>query len=70
LCEEKGIAVDPELKHHKRKVPAFADDSNGAFKRDAAVLKRVKEVLSEFCVISGLETNVEKNYTNADRLLE
>ncbi len=54
LCEDKGIAVDPELKHHNRKVPAFADDSNGAFKRDATVLKRVKEVLLEFGVISGL----------------
>ncbi len=49
-CEEAGITVEPELKHHNRKVPAFADDSNGAFKRDAENLGR----------ISGLETNVEK----------
>ncbi len=59
-CEEIGIPVEPELKHHNRKVPAFADDSNGALKRDAENLSRVKEVLLEFGRISGLETNVEK----------
>jgi hypothetical protein len=59
-CEELGIPVEPELKHHNRKVPAFADDSNGALKRDAENLSRVKEVLLEFGRISGLETNVEK----------
>jgi hypothetical protein len=52
--------VDPELKHHNRKVPAFADDSNGALKRDAENLSRVKDVLLDFGRISGLETNVEK----------
>jgi hypothetical protein len=59
-CEEAGIPVDPELKHHNRKVPAFADDSNGGFKRSAENLSRVKDVLIEFGRISGLETNVEK----------
>jgi hypothetical protein len=59
-CEEVGIPVDPELKHHNRKVPAFADDSNGALKRNAENLSRVKDVLLEFGRISGLETNVEK----------
>jgi len=60
VCEQKGIPVDPELKHHNRKVPAFADDSTGSFKRDITVLKKVKEVLIDFGRISGLETNVEK----------
>jgi hypothetical protein len=60
MCEQKGIPVDPELKHHNRKVPAFADDSTGSFKRDITVLKKVKEVLMDFGRISGLETNVEK----------
>jgi hypothetical protein len=59
-CKEVGIPVDPELKHHNRKVPAFADDRNGALKRNAENLSRVKEVLLEFGRISGLETNVEK----------
>jgi hypothetical protein len=34
-CEDVGIPVAPELKHHNRKVLAFADDSNGALKREA-----------------------------------
>ncbi len=52
--------MDPELKYHNRKVPAFADDSNGALKRDAENLSRVKDVLLDFGRISGLKTNVEK----------
>jgi hypothetical protein len=59
-CEGVGIPVDLELKHHNRKVPAFADDSNGAFKHELENLKKVKETLLEFGRISGLETNVEK----------
>jgi hypothetical protein len=59
-AEESGLIVEPELKHHNRKVPAFADDSNGAFKRSRENLELVKNALLEFGVISGLETNVDK----------
>ncbi len=39
-AEAAGLKVDPELRHTNRKVPAFADDANGAFKRDAENLAR------------------------------
>jgi hypothetical protein len=59
-AEDSGLVIEPELKHHNRRVPAFADDSNGAFKRSRENLELVKNVLLDFGVISGLETNVEK----------
>jgi len=57
---EKGLTVDNELKFTSRKTSAFADDTNCGLLRDAANLRRVKIILSEFGTISGLETNVEK----------
>ncbi len=59
-AEAAGLKVDPELRHTNRRVPAFADDANGAFKRDAENLARIKKVLTDFGLISGLETNVDK----------
>ncbi len=59
-AEEAGLRVDPELRHNNRRIPAFADDANGAFKRDAENLTRIKNVLQEFGRMSGLETNVDK----------
>jgi hypothetical protein len=59
-AEGKDLTVDKELLHTNGKTPAFADDTTGAFKRDVENLSRVKNVLLEFGVISGLETNVEK----------
>jgi hypothetical protein len=59
-AEEAGLRVDPELRHHNRRIPAFADDANGAFKRDAENLSRIKSILQDFGIMSGLETNVDK----------
>jgi hypothetical protein len=52
--------VDSELKHHNRRIPAFADDANGGFDRSAQNLANVKTILHEFGLMSGLETNVDK----------
>jgi len=49
-----------ELKHHNRRIPAFADDANGGFDRSAENLSTVKAILTEFAQMCGLETNVDK----------
>jgi hypothetical protein len=59
-AEEAGLRVESELRHTNRRIPAFADDANGAFRRDAENLARIKKVLEDFGLISGLETNVDK----------
>ncbi len=60
VAVENGLKVDEELKHTNRKIPAFADDANGGLKRTEGNLRAVKDILHDFGVISGLETNVEK----------
>jgi hypothetical protein len=52
--------VDSELKHHNRRIPAFADDANGGFDRSARNLAYIKNILTDFGAMCGLETNVEK----------
>jgi hypothetical protein len=59
-AEEAGFKVDSELKHHNRRIPAFADDANGGFDRSAQNLANIKTILHEFGLMSGLETNVDK----------
>lgn len=60
VATENGLKVDDELKHTNRKIPAFADDANGGLKRTVQNLSAIKDILHDFGVISGLETNVEK----------
>jgi exonuclease III len=59
-AEEAGFKVDKELKHHNRRIPAFADDANGGFDRSAQNLANIKRILFKFGLMSGLETNVDK----------
>ncbi len=59
-AEAAGFTVDSELKHHNRRIPAFADDANGGFDRSARNLAYIKTILSDFGIMCGLETNVEK----------
>jgi hypothetical protein len=59
-AEEAGLKVDKELKHHNRRIPAFADDANGGFDRSAANLEKIKSILTDFGQMCGLETNVDK----------
>jgi hypothetical protein len=58
-AEEAGLKVDNELKHHNRRIPAFADDANGGFDRSAANLRKIKSILTDFGQMCGLETNVD-----------
>jgi hypothetical protein len=55
-----GLTVEDELKHHNRRIPAFADDANGGFDRSARNLAYIKSILNDFGLMCGLETNVEK----------
>ena len=55
-----GLNVEDELLHSARKTSAFADDTNGGFLRTAENLERVKNILLDFGLMSGLETNVDK----------
>jgi len=57
---EAGLTVEDELKHHNRRIPAFADDANGGFDRSARNLAYIKSILNDFGLMCGLETNVEK----------
>jgi hypothetical protein len=59
-AETAGLTVDGELKHHNRRIPAFADDANGGFDRLAENLAKIKTILNEFGLMCGLETNVDK----------
>jgi hypothetical protein len=59
-AETAGLTVEAELKHHNRRIPAFADDANGGFNRSAENLAKIKTVLNEFGLMCGLETNVDK----------
>jgi exonuclease III len=59
-AEAAGFTVDTELKHHNRRIPAFADDANGGFDRSARNLAYIKNILTDFGIMCGLETNVEK----------
>jgi hypothetical protein len=60
LAVQAGLTVEQDLKYTKRKVSAFADDTDSALDRSAKNLGYVKTILEEFGIMSGLETNVEK----------
>ena len=45
---------------YPRKIFAFADDGNIITKMEIESLSRIKKILEEFGVMSGLECNVEK----------
>jgi hypothetical protein len=45
---------------YKRKVSAYADDANMLIKLDFDTLSRIKVILEQFGIISGLRCNVEK----------
>jgi hypothetical protein len=68
-----GLIVPPEIppdlqppnhrnqvKANPRRIFAFADDGNILTLMELASLKRIKDILHEFGILSGLECNVEK----------
>jgi hypothetical protein len=59
-AREKGLQVDSELCQNKRRASAFADDTSSVLARQAQNLQMVKNILIDFGMISGLETNIEK----------
>jgi hypothetical protein len=59
-AEARGYNVSQELLETKKKVSSFADDLQAAVLAKYDTLKRVKDSMLEFGVVSGLCTNVEK----------
>jgi hypothetical protein len=49
-----------QVKANPRRIFAFADDGNILTLTELASLRRIKNILCEFGILSGLECNVEK----------
>ena len=60
LAVERGLKVSEELKTTNKKVSGFADDLTGSVVAEFETMDRFKLVLTEFGLVSGLRTNVEK----------
>ena len=56
--------ISKEVINGSDKTDAFADDTNVTAQQKASVLTGLKDILTEFAVISGLACNLEKNVHN------
>jgi hypothetical protein len=53
-------STEPPVSSFAKKVFTFADDCNVLCKYDEDLFARIKKVLEDFAIISGLECNLEK----------
>jgi len=60
FAEERNLTVSREILSTRKKVSCFADDLNAAVAADLQTMTKLKQVLTNFGMISGLCTNVEK----------
>ena len=55
-----GNKISKEVAHGSDKTEAFADDTNVTVLQKVSVFNSLREILSDFAVISGLKCNLEK----------